>query len=423
MREGTNITIRDVLIKKFGLEGISISNGMSISRNVSLIRIRTQKVRRTAIHFGQNDNVSLVDSSIEDMGSDEWLPALVGNPAIDIEPEGLDLDCPAIPENYHDPYVFNSTIRNTLIKNPTNTTSKGGMSVSPAYGAVRNVVLDGNVWINTTGVATLGIDSSVQQYGIRHPCVGQSKRIRQVSVTSNWLSNLHTNSQQPPDPTSHAAQVMFSGDVADGCGANDVQLNNNVMTMTYDGYNHRALSFSGVKEFYGNNNKVFRPYHDTTGNPLAGNLNFVWDKSFTPVDPSNMQITNTLDNGWPGSRLACVDYSQNPAWFFCSLPGAGNLLTWIDNPNPTPTTPPTINSASVWFPRVLISASEPNNQPMRVMIFRNGLPEGLRTIQSGTPTFISLSSKPNWGDTFYIQAFNENGLSDDYSFTYGSSDS
>lgn len=256
--------------------------------------------------------------------------------------------------------------------------------MAPAYGVIRKVAVQGNVIINTSGVATLGVDSSAGTYGIRNPNVGQSRRVRQLDVSSNWIANLHDIDQIPPDPTSKGVTFIYSGDPADAYGTNGIQLNDNVMTTIYDGTNHRSLDFSRVKEFYGTDNKVFRPDTDTTGNPGgAGNIGFLWDKTFTAVDPVNMQITNTLDNGWMGSRLVCNDNTQTPAWFFCSLTGA---------------------------------VSEPNDQPVRVMIFRNGIPEGLRTIE-GTE-FISLSSKPSYGDSFYIQAFNENGWSDDYSFTY-----
>lgn len=67
IREGHDITFRDIIVKQFGLEGISISNGAMMPKDITLLRVRTQKVRRTAIHFGMGENITLEDSSLEDI--------------------------------------------------------------------------------------------------------------------------------------------------------------------------------------------------------------------------------------------------------------------------------------------------------------------------------------------------------------------
>ncbi len=419
IRQGENITIRDVLVKSFSREGISIAVGWAIPKNISMVRLRTQKIRRTAVHFGFGENIRLEDSSIEDQGSDEWvqmgLP--VGGPAIDLEVEGSDFRCPAIEGNYRDGYLLDSTIKNTLIMNPTETTSKGGIAISPANGPVRNVEIKGNVVINTTGLSSLGdiIPSSPPvSFGVRNPRVGESRRIRQLDVSQNWFSNLHYSG----DGTgAHAFTFNISGDAADAYGPNDIRFNDNVITFFGLGQNYRALEFSGVKEFYGSNNKLFRPYQVIPdGNAWAGPQGFVWSKEHSTAAPINLQITSTLDNGWFGSRVACYDPSRNPAMFYCSL--KGEPFTWINNPNRTPEGAPIITNARVLtVQQVLVSVQEPNNQPVRVMIYRNGLPIGLRTLTQSSGV-INIPAKAQHGDEFYLQAFNENGWSGEYSFTY-----
>lgn len=423
IRQGENIMIRDVLIKNFSREGISIALGSVIPKNISMIRLRTQKIRRTAVHFGYGENIRLEDSSLEDEGSDEWveLGFPVGNPAIDIEVEGSDIECPAgFPQVNHDGYLLGSTIKNTLIMNPTETTSKGGVSASPAYGPIRNVVFTDNVVVNTTGVAFRGspiLFDPPNWYGVRNALVGNSGLVRQINVSRNWISNLHYPDFVDREGTLSVAFV-WSGDLADAYGSNDVQFNDNVMTFFARSNTNRNITFSGIKEMYGANNKIFRPYHEIS-NPYFGSMAFLWDKTnFSPKGPNNMQITNTLDNGWPGSRLVCDDVSQNPAWSFCSLLGINSFLTWVDNPIATPSESPVVRFADVWGARLVVNVEEPNRQQVRLMVYKNGIPQGLKTIESSTNAYISLSSKPIRGDFFELKTFNENGWFGEYSFVY-----
>lgn len=247
--------------------------------------------------------------------------------------------------------------------------------------------------------------------------MGTSRYIRELDVSQNWISNLHSEDVYPWGGT--AVQFVWCGDIADAYGPNDVRFNDNTMTFFRNSSGYRNVIFSGVRNLSGTNNKTFRPnVVNTTGDPQQGSQNFLWEKWDSSVIPTNMEITNTFDNGWPGSRLACDDPSHLPQWYFCSLTGKSNQLTWIDNPYRTPEAAPIITNARVVSANQLqIWVDEPNRQPVRVMVYRNDLPIGLRTISQGYGTIL-ISPKARYGDRFYLQAFNENGWHGEYSFTH-----
>ncbi len=417
--QGEDITIRDVLLKQFSREGITIALGSVIPKNILLQRIRTQSIRRTAVYFGLGENLRLEDSSLEDEGSG-WPEH--SSVAIDVEVEGGDVECHfggVLPEHIHGGYVYNSTIKNTLIISPTSEESRGGVNFTPAQGPIRKALFQGNVVVNSTGVTTAGYPypADPPYDDVRDPRVGDSRLIRELDISQNWISNLHTSAVYPWGNMS--VQFEYTGYAPDAYGPNDVRFNDNTLTFFPNSDNYRNMRFSAVRNLSGTNNKTFRPYIvNTSGDPQAGSENFVWNKTVTSAAPTNMQITNTLDNGWPGSRLACDDPSHLPEWYFCSLTGKSNQLTWIDNGADTPTQPPIIRFADVWAERLVVNIEEPNRQPVRLMIYKNGIPEGLKTVPSSANTYISLSRKPIRGDFFELKAFNENGWFGDYSFLY-----
>jgi Pectate lyase superfamily protein len=423
IRNGENLVLKDLLVKDFGLEGISLSGGTHIPKNISFLRLRTQRIRRNAFHLGYGENITIQDSVFEDTGDDVWLPAPNSGSAIDLETEGLDMICNPLPIVQRVPFVYDFKIYNSLFKSPNSQTSKGGVQLAFSSGPVRKVDVANNVLINSGGISSVGFTFTTDDWSWIHDVdsrVGKSARIRDVNISSNWISNLHPSG----DIATTALSVYASGDSPDSQGFNGVTVNNNALTVYQVGGNNRPFQFSTNKEITGNNNKTFRPYQITT-DPVSGAYNFLWRRDqpsyFLPpqtpnYDNYNVQILNTFDNGYVGSRLNCYD---PPVWAFCSsIGGAGNQLTWVNNPNPTPTTSPTINSVSVFNKLNLnISATDSNGSPVRVMVLRNGLPLGLKDTVNGSVSF-SLSRKAIRGDVFYVQAFNQNGQFSEYTYTY-----
>jgi hypothetical protein len=429
VRNGENITLSDLLIRDFSLEGFSLSNGTHIPKNILLQRVRTKRMRRSAIHIGYGENITIKDSVFEDTNDDVWLPDPNSGAAIDLETEGLDMICTPLPIVQRVPFVYDLKIYNSLVKSPNTQTSKGGIQLAFSSGPVRKVDVSNNILINSGGISSVGFTFSIDDWTWINdvdPRLGKSSRIRDVNLSSNWISNLHPSG----DIATSALSIYASGDVPDSYGFNGVNANNNVLTVYQVGGNNRLFQFSTNKEVSGSDNKTFRPYQVTT-DPVSGAYNFLWRKDqpvyFLPpqtpnYDNYNVQILNTLDNGYIGSRLNCYDPSAifpAPTWAFCSsIGGTGNQLTWVNNPNPTPTTPPTINSVGVFNKLNLnISATDSNGSPVRVMALRNGLPLGLKDTANGSISF-PLSKKAIRGEVFYVQAFNQNGQFSEYTYTY-----
>jgi hypothetical protein len=434
-----NITIQDTLVKDFGIDGINMALGNAPVKDITLRRIKTDRIRRNAIHVGFAENVLIENSLIDNSQDEVWLPAPGSGGAIDLETEGLEVLCspPGQEHILRSPFVYNLSIKNTLFRTPTTRNglpykSKGGIALQYSGGPVRKIDVSNNVLINSS-LFTNGIVSSLDDPGFPityrnvDSRVGKSGRIRDVNISSNWISNLH----QSGDDSTTALSLYATGDSPDSQGFNGANVNDNILTVYQVGGNNRLFQFSTNKEVSGNNNKTFRPYQVTT-DPVSGAYNFIWRKDHpenfygqTPnYDNYNMQILNTFDNGYVGSRLNCYDPSAifpAPVWAFCNnstLGGTGNALTWVNNPNPTPITSPTINSVSVFNKLNLnISATDSNVSPVRVMALRNGLPLGLKDTANGSVSF-PLSRKAIRGDVFYVQAFNQNGQFSEYTYTY-----
>jgi hypothetical protein len=424
---GEDVSISDVLFKDFGLEGLLVGNGTATPKNIMIQRIKTQRFRRNAIHIGYGENITVQDSVFEDSNDSQWLPAGSSGNAIDVETEGLDLLCnpvPGQPHTYRVPYVYDINIKNNLIKSPTKVVSQGGIQLGASYGPIRKANVSNNVLLNSGGIISAAVTYSIDDWDWFHdvdPKVGKSMRNRDLDISSNWISNLHLSG----DIATSALTVYASGNVPDYYGTNGVKINDNILTTYQNGGNNLLFQFSANKEVLGNNNKTYR-YYSAVNDPLSGGKNFLWRKdvpyflpSQTPnYDNQNMQILNTVDNGWEGSRLVC--YTPVPyTWEYCnSIGGTGNSLTWVNNPNPTPTISPTITSVRVLSP-LLLSVGVARNftdEPVRLEVLHNGLPIGIRdvTFQGTNLTSsanIILNKKAKRGDVFEVMAFSQTGKS------------
>jgi Pectate lyase superfamily protein len=463
--QAENVSISDVQIRDFGIDGVNVGLGNYPNKNITLERLKTKRIRRNAVHFGNGENLILRNSLIEDSQDNVWLPALGSGGAVDLETEGLDQSAYPITRV---PYVYNLDISNNLIISPMNQKSKGGIALQFSGGPARKLNVNKNIVINsnifTSGIANSTCDLRLSQNipvttpptpppapcvinGERYvdPRLGESGRIREVNISSNWVSNLHECTSQFCDDSSVALLIATSGDVPDSDGSdNGVTLNNNVLSVFQNGNLNRIFSFSTNKNISGNNNKVFRPYVTIPPNTfMAGAYNFLWDKRYPsnwyyPYKPLgtvdrdfsnyNMQILNTIDNGSPESRLNCYTPPVYPettgTWEFCNNL-AGTELTWVSNPNQTPTTAPTITKVSVKYSRYLWVGVHRNinNEPVRVEFLHNGFPVGLKDVifdgsNLDTKTFIKLNSKAKKGDVFKVMAFSETGKYNEINYTY-----
>jgi hypothetical protein len=183
VRQASDVTLSDLVVRHWAVDGISISNGGDPVDQITVENCLITGIHRNGIHVGFATNATIEGNHITDVPSQYWGPAAASG--IDVEVEGWNSTqtnpYPGETAPFAYPYVSGLTIEDNIIERDSSPTSGDGIALQPAYGPISNVTISGNlIRAYQVGLQTTGDTTSYDG--------GPNRAVAGVTFTGNWVS-------------------------------------------------------------------------------------------------------------------------------------------------------------------------------------------------------------------------------------------
>lgn len=384
VQQAKNLTLRDLIIKGFVLEGLTVANGLRANENVKIERVAVYDYARQGIHIGTCKTCSIKTVLLDDQNTWQAINQGGAGVGIDVEVEGNTAD-----------YVNHDKVDNLIIDQAVMdkaelVSATGAVAISPAYGPVSNVTVK-NATAHNGGIGVFGANCTFPG--------NISCRPTNISFVNNWIGF----------PNIKAAAGGFAMNFAD-----NITFTNNRIGIP-GGNDTHGISITDAHTITGTGNSLLRnKTYDSVGGVSTGAIN-TFDDLPEYADSSDVTFQLT-DSGPVISRYH----------WFTSLDGTGNHQT-ATHPNfaivfaragrdfnalQAPNTVFTVTGQTL-----SITSTDPQRYPLRAIVLHNGYVDSWLALTSGVSKSVTLKRIPQMGDHIEVRTYSAYGLKHSTSMT------